>query len=114
MKSAVANLCLLLAICVPISIKNALAQQNQAKRNFQAEIDAAIQSAKTAAAFEHLGTLVRTCLLPQSGGENLTDTVPSYVVDPASAPARETWYADPAKVFDNLYSSAASFIRPGR
>ena len=114
MKPAVANLCLLLAICVPISIKNALAQQNQAKRNFQAEIDAAIQSAKTAAAFEHLGTLVRTCLLPQSGGENLTDTVPSYVVDPASAPARETWYADPAKVFDNLYSSAASFIRPGR
>ena len=103
MKSAVAHLCLALAMGVPISIKNASAQPDQAKRNFQAEIDAAIQSAKTAAAFEHLGTLVRTCLLPQSGGENLTDTVPSYVADPATAPARETWYADPAKVFDNLY-----------
>jgi len=103
MKSAVAHLCLALAMGVPISIKNASAQPDQAKRNFQAEIDAAIQSAKTAAAFEHLGTVVRTCLLPQSGGENLTDTVPSYVADPATAPARETWYADPAKVFDNLY-----------
>ena len=99
MKSAAAHLCLALAICAPISIKNASAQPNQAKRNFQAEIDAAIQSAKTAATFEHLGTLVRTCLLPQSGGENLTDTVPPYVADPASAPARGTWYADPAKVF---------------
>jgi len=80
-----------------------LAQQNPAKRNFQAEINAAIQSAKMAAGFEHLGTLVRTCLLPQSGGENLTDNVPGYVADPASAPPRETWYADPAKIFDNLY-----------
>src|ERR1700755_3064046 len=103
MKSAVANLCLLLAICVPISIKNALAQQNQAKRNFQAEIDAAIQSAKTAAGFEFLGTLVRTCLLPQSGGEDTRDTVPGYITNPASAPARDSWYAEPAKVFDNLY-----------
>jgi hypothetical protein len=28
---------------------------------------------------------------------------PGYVANPASAPARETWYADPAKVFDNVY-----------
>ncbi|PYR31989.1 MAG: MBL fold metallo-hydrolase [Acidobacteria bacterium] len=29
--------------------------------------------------------------------------VPGYVTNPASAPARESWYAEPAKVFDNLY-----------
>ena len=52
---------------------------------------------------EFLGTLVRTCLLPQSGGENTTDNVPGYVTNPASAPARNIWYAEPAKVFDNLY-----------
>ncbi len=46
---------------------------------------------------------MRTCLLPQSGGENLSDNVPAYVTNPASAPARDTWYAEPAKVFDNLY-----------
>ena len=83
-----------------------LAQQAPAgtgARNFDAEIRAALQSAKTAAGFDFLGTLARTCLLPQSGGENTTDTLPGYVTKPASAPARDTWYADPAKVFDNLY-----------
>jgi metallo-beta-lactamase class B len=79
------------------------AQQAPAKREYEAEIRAAVQSAKDAAGFEFLGTLVRTCLLPQSGGENTTDVVPTYVDKPASAPARETWYAEPAKVFDNLY-----------
>jgi len=46
---------------------------------------------------------VRTCLLPQSGSENTSDNVPEFVTKPASAPARAIWYADPAKVFDNLY-----------
>jgi metallo-beta-lactamase class B len=77
--------------------------QQPPKRDFEAEIQKAIGSAKTAAAFDFQGTLVRTCLLPQSGGENFTDNVPGYVTNPASAPARDTWYAEPAKVFDNLY-----------
>jgi metallo-beta-lactamase class B len=79
------------------------AQQGPPRRNFDAEIQAALQAAKTAAGFDFLGTLVRTCLLPQSGGEDTRDNVPAYVANPASAPARNTWYADPAKVFDNLY-----------
>ena len=29
--------------------------------------------------------------------------LPGYITDPASAPARDTWYAEPARVFDNLY-----------
>ncbi len=80
-----------------------LAQQGPVTRNFEAEIQAALQGAKTAAGFDFAGTLVRTCLLPQSGGEDTRDNVPGYVTTPASAPARDTWYADPAKVFDNLY-----------
>jgi len=103
MKLALVSFCVALSFCITVSINSAFAQQNPGKRNFQAEIDVAIQSAKTAAGFEHLGTLVRTCLLPQSGGENLTDNVPSYVSNPASAPTRDTWYADPAKVFDDFY-----------
>jgi metallo-beta-lactamase class B len=79
------------------------AQQNSAPRNFDAEIRAAMQSAKTAAGFEFLGTLSRLCLLPQSGAEDTSDTIPGYVTKPASAPARDIWYADPARVFDNLY-----------
>ncbi len=79
------------------------AQGNRAGRDFDAEIEAAIRSAKDAAGFEHVGTLNRICLLPASGGENTTDNVPRYVTDPSTAPPRESWYADPARVFDNFY-----------
>ena len=88
------------AVFAALATGGALAQ---VKRDFDAEAQAAVQSAKTAAGFEFLGTLVRVCLLPQSGGEDASDVVPPYVADPAKVPARDTWYAEPAKVFDNLY-----------
>jgi metallo-beta-lactamase class B len=90
-----------LAAAGALAVGGVLAQQTG--RNFEAEIEKALRGAKNAAGFEFQGTLVRTCLVPQSGGENLSDTPPGYVTNPASAPARDTWYADPAKVFDNLY-----------
>jgi len=102
-KSRIASIGVALAILAGLGVNALLAQQPPVKRNFEAEIQAAIESAKTAAGFEFLGTLVRTCLLPQSGGEDTRDNVPSYVTNPASAPARDTWYAEPTKVFDNLY-----------
>src|SRR6266581_5541401 len=102
-KSRIASIGVALAILAGLGVNAVFAQQPPVKRNFEAEIQAAIESAKTAAGFEFLGTLVRTCLLPQSGGEDTRDNVPSYVTNPASAPARDTWYAEPAKVFDNLY-----------
>ncbi len=80
-----------------------VAAQAPAKRDFDGEYRKAVQAAKDAAGFEHLGTLARTCLLPQSGGENTSDNVPDFVANPAKAPARDTWYAEPAKVFDDLY-----------
>ena len=92
-----------LVVLLALASGESFAQQSPSKRNFQAEITAALQAAKTAAGFEFLGTLVRTCLLPQSGGENLTNDVPVYVTDPSKAPPRDTWFAEPAKVFDNLY-----------
>lgn len=79
------------------------AQSARAGRDFDAEIEAALRSAKEAAGFDHLGTLNRICLLPASGGENTSDVVPRYVLDPSAAPPRESWYAEPARVFDNLY-----------
>jgi metallo-beta-lactamase class B len=81
----------------------ASAQQASSARNFESEINAALESAKTAAGFEFTGTLARICLLPESGGEDTSDKVPGYVANPASAPARETWYGEPARVFDDLY-----------
>ena len=67
------------------------------------DVEAAQQAAKTAAEFVFLGTLARTCFLPPSRREDLRDIVPAYVADPGKAPPRSSWYADPAKVFDNLY-----------
>src|SRR5439155_18619421 len=67
-------------------------------RDFDAEIQAAVQSAKTAAGFEFLGTLVRVCLLPQSGGEDSSDVLPAYIANPASAPARDTWRSEERRV----------------
>lgn len=67
------------------------------------DVVAAQQVAKTAAGFTFLGTLARTCFLPPSRSEDLRDIVPHYVADPGKAPRRSSWYAEPAKVFDNLY-----------
>ncbi|MDA1183633.1 MAG: MBL fold metallo-hydrolase [Acidobacteria bacterium] len=102
MKFHLAALSLALAMAVSVASVS-LAAQSPAARDFDEEIRASLQAAKRAAGFEFLGTLVRTCLLPQSGGENTSDNLPRYISDPSSVPARETWYADSAKVFDNLY-----------
>jgi len=103
MKSHVVGIGAALAMAAGLAGNNVFAQRAPAARDFEAEIRASLQSAKTAAGFEFLGTLARICLLPQSGGENATDSLPGYISNPASVPARDTWYADPAKVFDNLY-----------
>ena len=103
MNSHETRVCTALVAAAGLATCSALAQQAPVKRDFDAEAQAAVQAAKTAAGFEFLGTLVRTCLLPQSGGEDASDNAPGYIANPASAPARDTWYAEPAKVFDNLY-----------
>jgi metallo-beta-lactamase class B len=60
-------------------------------------IDAHLVAARTAAAFDFTGTLARLCVAPTP--------VPAATLDvaPGPPPARDTWYAEPAKVFDNLY-----------
>ena len=93
----------LAALLIGTSVAGVLTQQTAKPRDFDADIRAALASAKDAAGFDFTGTLSRICLLPQSGGENTSDNLPGYVTTPASAPARDTWYADPARVFDNLY-----------
>ena len=59
-------------------------------------IDAHLIAARNAAGFDFTGTLARLCIAPP-----LVTAVRD--VAPGPAPARETWFAEPAKVFDNLY-----------
>jgi metallo-beta-lactamase class B len=53
--------------------------------------------------FEFLGTLTRLCLAPPRFSLNTSDNLPGFVANPKSVPPRESWYAEPARVFDNLY-----------
>ncbi len=59
-------------------------------------IDAHLVAARNAAGFDFTGTLARLCIAPP-----LVTAVRD--VAPGPAPARDTWFAEPAKVFDNLY-----------
>ena len=92
-----------LAIVTGSTPATASAQNARTPRDFDAEIEAALRSAKRAAGFEFLGTLNRICLLPASGGVNTSNNLPRYVRDPSTIPPREAWYASAAQVFDNLY-----------
>jgi metallo-beta-lactamase class B len=60
-------------------------------------VDIHLIAARNAAGFDFPGTLARLCVAPEP--------VPNTVRDVAPAPAlaRDAWFAEPAKVFDNLY-----------
>jgi len=60
-------------------------------------VDTHLVAARTAAGFDFTGTLARLCVAPVAVPETLRDVAPG----PASA--RDTWFIEPAKVFDNLY-----------
>ncbi|HEV2200469.1 MAG TPA: MBL fold metallo-hydrolase [Bryobacteraceae bacterium] len=68
-----------------------------ASASAQDAIDAHLIAARNAAGFDFTGTLARLCVAPVAVPATLRD------VAPGPAPARETWFTEPAKVFDNLY-----------
>jgi metallo-beta-lactamase class B len=65
-------------------------------QNAQKEIDAHLTAARNAAGFDFTGTLARLCVAPPFTS-GIRDAAPG------KPPARETWFTEPAKVFDNLY-----------
>lgn len=72
-------------------------------RDYDAEIEAEIRAARAAAGSEHLGTLTTLCLVPRSGTLNTSDERPRYVRDASAIPPRDQWFAESARVFDELY-----------
>ena len=82
----------LLARALVIAAAVGVAQAGAQTRD---QIEEHLAAAKAAAGFDFTGTLARVCIAPQ--------TAPGRDVAPGPAPARETWYTDPAQVFDNLY-----------
>ena len=80
-----------LVICFSLYAPGAPAQ------NAGGMMDAHLVAAREAAGFDFTGTLARLCVAPPMVPNTVRD------VAPGPAPARETWFAEPAKVFDNLY-----------
>jgi len=66
-------------------------------QNLPDAVDAHLRAARNAAGFDFTGTLARLCVAPTAVPSTLRDAAPG------PAPARETWFTEPAKVFDNLY-----------
>ena len=59
--------------------------------------DQHLSAARNAAGFDFTGTLARLCVAPPYVAGPFRDAAPG------PAPARDTWFTEPAKVFDNLY-----------
>ena len=64
-----------------------------------ATVDGYLSAAKVAAGLDWSGTLVRLCIPPPAGMTPGMRMLSAHRVPPP----RETWYAQPAKVADNLY-----------
>ena len=63
-------------------------------------VDGHVAAAKAAAGSDYAAIVTRLCTPPAPPApRNATPAAPR----PAGAPARDTWYAKPVKVFDNLY-----------
>jgi len=91
MKNHATNTNAAIVILFSLCCANAFAQ------NTPDAIDAHLIAARTAAGFDFTGTLARLCVAPVAVPSTLRD------VSPGPAPARDIWFAEPAKVFDNLY-----------
>jgi metallo-beta-lactamase class B len=59
-------------------------------------VDSLVSAAKDAAGLDWPGTFMRLCIVPPPAA-------PGGARAAAGPPARDTWYAEPAKVADNLY-----------
>jgi metallo-beta-lactamase class B len=75
----------------------------------QTEIDKHVLAAQTAAGLDFAGTLSVLCIQPSDGTDPGAATRGANAGKPRVIPARETWYAEPAKVFDNVYWLGTKF-----
>ncbi|HMH63946.1 MAG TPA: MBL fold metallo-hydrolase [Rhizomicrobium sp.] len=66
-------------------------------------IDAHVLAAQKAAGLDFAGTLEVLCIQPADGSDPSAVARTANAGKPRAIPPRESWYAEPAKVFDNVY-----------
>ncbi len=93
------------ALLVITGAGSALAQN--IRETIDAAIDEHLVQARNAAGYDFTGTLARLCVAPPRFPLTIRDAAP------APAPARATWYMEPARVFDNLYFVGSKFTIHG-
>ncbi len=68
-----------------------------------ASVDRLVSTAKTAAGLEWAGTFLRLCVPPPPAEPRPAAAAAAAPARPGGAPAKASWYAEPAKVADNFY-----------
>jgi len=66
-------------------------------------VEGHVLAAQKAAGLDFPGTLDVLCIQPEDGSDPAAAGRAANAGRPRTIPARETWYAEPAKVFDNVY-----------
>jgi metallo-beta-lactamase class B len=66
-------------------------------------VEGHVLAAQKAAGLDFPGTLDVLCIQPDDGSDPSAASRSANAGKPRPIPARETWYAEPAKVFDNVY-----------
>ena len=66
-------------------------------------IDAHVLAAQAAAGLDFAGTLEVLCIQPADGSDPSAAARAANAGKSRAIPPRESWYAEPAKVFDNVY-----------
>lgn len=75
----------------------------------QTEVDTHVMAAQTAAGTDFAGTLSVLCIQPSDGTDPGVAQRAANAGKPRPIPARDTWYAEPAQVFDNVYWLGTKF-----
>ena len=75
----------------------------------QTEVDTHVMAAQTAAGTDFAGTLIVLCIQPSDGTDPGLAQRAANAGKPRPIPARDTWYAEPAQVFDNVYWLGTKF-----
>jgi hypothetical protein len=81
-----------------------------------ATVDGLVSAAKAAAGVDWAGTFLRLCIPPPPAAPVPAGGAAAAPAPAAATrtPAREIWYAEPARVADNLYFIGTKVITPGQ
>jgi metallo-beta-lactamase class B len=93
MKSQAARLGIALAISAGIGVASAQTVPSTS-------VDSLLSAAKSAAGLDWPGTFLRLCIVPPPAASGVGGAAAAA---PGGATAKDTWYAEPAKVADNFY-----------